>query len=194
METNYSSFKDFEKKLKRFGNNKIESGKSNSIKFENISGNLENNGFQELYAETNRYAFQFSLSDICCRYLKFRKHESYIKRKQFFDDATSILDYYTDAIVYLKKMLEIEIIKYYLFTKEERKLVGILSNPDFLSLDREYIEKKIETGYQKDRFTLNNMDEIFTKILKDGRNNMLSNKLLQLVQLGNHKLFYSDQI
>ena len=194
METNYSSFKDFEKKLKRFGNNKIESGKSNSVKFENISGNLENNCFQELYAETNRYAFQFSLSDICCRYLKFRKRESYIKRKQLFDDATSILDYYTDAIVYLKKMLEIEIIKYYLFTKEERKLVSILSNPDFLSLDREYIEKKIETGYQKDRFTLNNMDEIFTKILKDGRNNMLSNKLLQLVQLGNHKLFYSDQI
>jgi len=91
-------------------------------------------------------------------------------------------------------MLEIEIIKYYLFSKEERKLISIISNHDFIELDKNRIYKKIEVKYQKDKFYLNNIEDLLTKLLVNARDNKQSNKLLQLVQIGNHKLFYSEDI
>jgi hypothetical protein len=196
-----TSVKGIDTKLKKLEMKKREENErfnNDPIIFDELSKDIDKDQyFKEFNSNIKDTAFVYSLSDILCRIFKAScsKHSHEYKiRKKYFDDATSILEYYTDSITYFKKMLEIEIIKYYLFTKEERKLISIIANPDFIDLDRDHIHKKIELEYQEDRFYTSNMDDIFTKVLKDGRNNSSSNKILQLVQTGNHKLFYSDDI
>ncbi len=196
-----SPFIEKEFKLKEIELKKSEENQrfnNDPIIFESLSKDIDmDKCLNEYITEIKKTVFTYSLSDICCKFWKIRSSQhklEYENRKKFFYDAYSILEYYTDSITYFKKMLEIEIIKYYLFSKEERRLISIISNPDFINLDKNHIYKKINMEYEQDRFYLSHLDELLNKILKDGRNNSNNNKLLQLVQLGNHKLFNSDEI
>jgi hypothetical protein len=54
------------------------------------------------------------------------------------------------------------------------------------------MEKKISHFYENDRFINNQIDEIVTNVLQESRNYTTKNRLLQLVQLGNHTLFEDE--
>ncbi len=156
----------------------------------------KNNNLQEKIKDIRKNAFEYSLHDLCCGSIRklCSKNVDFIERQKLFEHSSSLIDFYTDQIFFFKKMFEIEIIKFFLFSKEERKLVSILSNPDLIELDPKFFSRKIEAEYQENKIFNQNLDELFTKLLKEGRNNSSSNKLFELVREGNFKLFYSEDI
>jgi hypothetical protein len=82
--------------------------------------------------------------------------------------------------------MEIDIIKFYLFTKKQRKLISILSSPDF-SVNQEEMYERIKHQYR--RFDLENFENKVDLILRDSLNEARHdnnfNKLIQIVQNGN---------
>ncbi len=64
-------------------------------------------------------------------------------------------------------MIEIDIIKHYLFTSNERKLISILSNPDYTKIDSSVILKRIEDEYKPKRYIPGRLDEILKEVLDE---------------------------
>ena len=129
----------------------------------------------------NKHGFRQNWTDFICSCKKKQKI-----RENFFLNACSLYYYYLDITTYFKKMMEIDIIKFYLFSKSERNLISILSNPDF-SVNKEEFERKLELQYKKfneEKFE-NRVEFILKNVLNEGRNNAFSNKLMKLIQNGN---------
>ena len=138
--------------------------------------------------KVKQLGFSFKLSDIlfsCCKNDKIRLREKY------YLDAVSLYNYNLDITTYFKKMTEIEIIKYYLFTENERNLISVISNPDF-SHNQEEMKIKLNNQYKK--FKLENFEDKLDILLKnviveERRNGNNNNKLLKLIKNGNQTLF-----
>ena len=65
-------------------------------------------------------------------------------------------------------MIEIDIIKYYIFTKDERKIVSVISNPDLANTDKEGIIRKISLEYTgKYDKIVNKMEDNLKNVLQD---------------------------
>jgi len=152
---------------------------------------------EELNDTIREYGFAYSLSDFCCKCLNCLSldSEGMKKKKMYFYNGDSILDYYLDVVTYFKKMIEIEIIKYYIFTKDERKIVSVISNPDLANTDKDNIIRKINLEYSsKYDKVVSKMEDNLKNVLQDARNKSSTNKLLQLVQMGNDKLIDTADI
>ena len=88
-------------------------------------------------------------------------------------------------------MTEIEIIKYFLFTENERDLISVLSNPDF---SHQYEQMNIKLNNQYRKLKIENFEDrieiLLKKVIIDGRRNGNNkNNLLKLIQNGNQILF-----
>jgi hypothetical protein len=137
--------------------------------------------------EAKEYGYNLELTEIYCKCLKSKR--SMIKEKYFLN-ACSLYDYYLDITTYFKKMMEIDIIKFFLFSHSERKLVSILSNPDF-TVDKEEILEKLKHQYRPfdaEKFEFK-AEMILKDVLKEGRDKTQVNKLLKMVQNGNQIIF-----
>ena len=83
--------------------------------------------------------------------------------------------------------MEVDIIKYFLFIKNERTLISILSNPD-IQMNEYIIQEKLNSHYKeinKENFEIR-IDNLLKEVMEEGRNRKDSNKLFQLIQNGNH--------
>jgi len=116
-----------------------------------------------------------SLFEYCCTWCNFKCCKDTQKRKIIFRNATHLCYYYLDITTFFKKMMEIDIIKYYLLDESERKLTSIIANPD---LGNDYSEKvlnKLRDEYDYERFYkeefMNNLKSILPKIVAVSRNN-----------------------
>ena len=117
-------FKIEKSEEKRFNNDPIDFQKNEKIEERDVQ---RENKRQDLLA----HGFDYSLNDICCGCWK----KDIDKKKKYFDNACSVLYYYMDVITYIKKMIEIDIIKDYLFSKDEIKLISFISNPNFADIE-----------------------------------------------------------
>jgi hypothetical protein len=109
-----------------------------------------------------------------------------------FDKAILMYYYYMDVSTYFRKMIEIDIIKYFLFSLNERKLISIIANPDFSTIEKDTILAKLNEQHDKDKFIKDfdrNIDPILKEVLEEARNKSKINKLLQLVKNGSHSLY-----
>lgn len=114
------------------------------------------------------------------------------KENPNFEKALSLYYYYMDVSTYFRKMVEVDIIKYFLFSINERKLISIISNPDFSTIEKEVIYSKLNEQHDKSKYIKDfdkYLDPILKEVLMEGRNNKEVNKLLRLVQNGNHTLY-----
>ena len=171
--------------------------KSEDNKFDNDPINYEKNE-KQLETDEERvkkktdmleFGFKYTLSDICCGCLN---KDTITKKKKYFDTANSVLLYYMDIITYIKKMIEIDIIKNYLFNKDEVRLISFISNPDFADADQAQVVKMIESEYQEAKFKKLYIENTLKNVLEKARNNSETNKLLYLVQKGNRKLIDTE--
>ncbi len=139
-------------------------------------------------------AFKYNLWDYICPFImkKISNKNKYEKKKLFFNCALSKLEFYTDAITFLKKMIEIDIIKHFLFTFNERKLISILFNPDYTTSDVSVIFKRIEDEYKPKRYNPERLDSVLKEVLDTSRNKEGTMRLFQLIQLGNHNIILSQ--
>jgi hypothetical protein len=135
----------------------------------------------------NDHGYILNFWDVYCKCLKTNKR---ISKEKYFFNAISFYHYFLDVTTYFKKMIEIEIIKFCLFSKNEIKLISILSNPDF-TINSEEMEEKLKYQYKKFDKSLfeGKIEMVLRDVLKEGRNNNEVNKLLQIVQNGNQILF-----
>jgi hypothetical protein len=148
---------------------------------------------EKINEEAESNAFKYTLWDrLCPCVMKISNNEIFEKKRMFFECASSKLDFYTDAITFLKKMIEIDIIKHYLFTLSERKLINIISNPDYTSNGEKLILTRIKNEYKHKKYNPERLDEILKDVLDGSRNKDATNKLLQIIQQGNHKIINSD--
>ncbi len=109
-----------------------------------------------------------------------------------FDKALLMYYYYMDVSTYFRKMMEIDIIKFFLFSLNERKLISIIANPDFSTIEKDIILAKLNEQHDKDRFIKDfdrNIDPILKDVIEEARNKSGINKLLQLVKNGSHSLY-----
>ena len=136
------------------------------------------------YVNINGYYMTFS--EVYCRCFK----KTRILRENYFSNACSLYYYYLDVTTYFKKMMEIDIIKYFLFTKNERSLISIISNPDF-TIDEEEMNQKLKSQYREfnKEYFEHKIEVILKDVLKEGRNRNGVNKLMQLIQNGNQVVF-----
>lgn len=184
-----------EVKMEMNKQNENERFDNDPITFEKLNKDIEADMKREdLNNDIEEFGFKYSLADFMCKCFEslLPNHQNLQKKKKYFESANSILDYYMDAITFFKKMIEIDIIKYYLFTRDERRLIGIISNPDFAEIEKDRINKRIDDEYKADRFAMSNMEETLKNVLNDARNKSKTNKLFQLVQLGNMKAIFDD--
>lgn len=144
--------------------------------------------------EADKTAFKFDFWDNVCPFLikKLSNKNKYDKKRQFFEGALSKLEYYTDGITFLKKMIEVDIIKHYLFSTNERKLLSILANPDYTKTEESIILKRIEDEYKPKKYIPERLDDILKEVLDESRNKEGTIRLLQLIQLGNHNIINSQ--
>lgn len=109
-----------------------------------------------------------------------------------FEKAIYMYYYYMDVSTYFRKMMEIDIIKYFLFSLSERKLISIIANPDFSSIDKDILFLKLNEQHDKDKFIKDfdkNIDPILKEVMGEARNKTETNKLIQLVKNGSHSLY-----
>jgi len=149
--------------------------------FNNYVKFLESNDEKAKIAKEE--GFDLSIYDIYCRCLKDDKQRI---KQEYFIGAIYMYDYYLDITTFFKKMMEVDIIKYYLFTRSERQLISIMSNPDF-SVGNEEIKGKLEMQYQKFDKT-NGIDAMLADVVEEARNRSGFNKLIQLIQNGNSNI------
>ena len=115
-----------------------------------------------------------------------------IKRKKYFDYANNLFDYYCDISVYFKKMMEIDIIKYYLFSKSERNLVSVIANPNFYLRNSSLFDDKLYHEYSASKYTVEfdrRIESVLNEVVHEGRNKKKVNKLIELIQIGNQDIF-----
>ena len=130
----------------------------------------------------NKHGFKLKFSDIFCKCSK-----KIIEREIFFSNACSLYFYYLDITTYFKKMMEVDIIKFFLFTKSERSLISIISNPD-IPISENLILGKLNSQYKDynhENFETK-IDLLLKDVLMDARDRKDSNKLFQLIQNGNN--------
>ena len=138
------------------------------------------------------------LSVSCCECFKMifcpclKNTKRMITRKKYFDYANNIFDYYTDISVYFKKMMEIDIIKYYLFSSNERNLISVIANPNFYLKNSNLFNEKLNHEYSENKYNLEfdrRIENVLNQVVHEGRNKTTTNKLLELVQNGNQEIF-----
>ena len=143
---------------------------------------------KETISDVKKFGFNLQFTDLlpkCC------KSKNTKKREKFFLDALSLYNYTLDITTYFKKMTEIEIIKYFLFTENERDLISVLSNPDF---SHQYEQMNIKLNNQYRKLKIENFEDrieiLLKKVIIDGRRNGNNkNNLLKLIQNGTQILF-----
>jgi len=131
--------------------------------------------------------FNINVSDICCLIFCCRS----IKKKQLiYETSESKFNYYMDLITYMKKMQEIDIIKYLLLDTDTLNLMNFISKPS-VSLTK----SKIETKEYKKFFNINeeaimldeqNIDSLkrsYLKIISKPQITYLEKRILELFDL-----------
>ena len=117
-------------------------------------------------------------------------------QKSLFKDSRAFINYYTDIAIYIQKMHEIDIIKYLLFGKTERKFISILANPESYLRAEILIKKELDIRYEervigsKDDEYLEDEEatEILSKTMRRARksnNSNISNISKKLIKLLN---------
>ena len=140
--------------------------------------------------------FGYSLTDFFCKACVLSSSKRLIleKKKEYFNNACSLIDYYADSTTYIKKMIEIDIIKYYIFSKEERNLISIIGNPDFCDVNQSHSLKKIiERTQSNERIFTGNLEENLKKVVNLSRNNPSTYKLVQMIQKGGNVIFENNE-
>lgn len=104
------------------------------------------------------------------------------------EKARAFINYNMDIHVYLKKLLEIEIIKFCFMNTNERNAVNLLANPGESIQMKEKINSRLAEEYQninKIQAILELKDEhissVVETLMKDGRERKVSKRLLRLV-------------
>lgn len=193
-EKNYPDIKDYEKRqMDKTGDMK---GNSSSLELNiemrnrpftqhhlNIKlrqeGLIENN--EENILSKSKRPLNFNSFEIIWRYCPCKTKRQSLQNK-FYEKASKKMVYYFDIYSYIKKMQEIDIIKYLLLNKDQVKLFNFISRP---SVSMSYSDSDdIYQDIQKNRtnkMKIEELEEIINchKLLKD-TNEDLNNKLIYL--------------
>ncbi len=133
------------------------------------------------------YSFPFNICTKCCK-----NHST--KENDDLQNSLKFVNYYMDVHIYLKKMLELEIIKFCFFSKNEREVINLLVNPDENIESRDILKTKLDTEYNCRQSNNTNIDDIIKekmhanmqRLVEDGKERKVSKRLLKLVS--NEKL------
>ncbi len=129
------------------------------------------------------FYFDFNFFTRCCKPLNATQEKN-------LASAHSFVSYYMDVQIYLKKMLELELIKFCIFSKNEREILSYLVNPDpsieayFIDrkMDMEYFEnfsnKRTEQLMTKEK---GRMEDTMEKLMQDSKHRKISKRLMRLV-------------
>ena len=91
----------------------------NQVLFKDKDADNKINLLRDNLNKDAKFGLSYSLKDYCCGYLYLNsaKKLELNKKRKYFENSSTIIEYYTDSITYLRKMREI-VIKYYLFTEK----------------------------------------------------------------------------
>ena len=136
--------------------------------------------------ETNKdsYKLNFNYLTLCCK-------KGSTKEDEDFKNSCRFVNYYMDIQVYLKKMLELEVIKFCFFSKNEREAIKFIVNPDDKIDNYELIQRKINLEYNienknkdgtsRDDNIFKKMKEVMKNLVEDGVDRKVSKRLMKLI-------------
>ena len=133
------------------------------------------------FANLNIFQIFFSSLFFCVSKKNYRRY-------QIFKNAEKKIHYYLDIFTYVKKMQEIDLLKYCLFDEEQLNLFEFLSKPpykfteiDNYNIYKEFEDKQTKIGVLGKR-EINNLFNSYKKI-RDKKNLTFEDlKLLRLVK------------
>lgn len=123
----------------------------------------------------------------CCLCSNKKKNEKLKREKNLFNLAKSEILSTIDVINFLKKMREIDIMKYALFTLDEIKIVQFLTKPSYsLSLNRnDFPLNEMEQVFDFSKEKIEGLYNSFEKVYNDEK----SNKTENLLKLSSYELY-----
>ena len=123
----------------------------------------------------------------CCLCSNKKKNEKLEREKNLFNLAKSEILSTIDVINFLKKMREIDIMKYALFTLDEIKIVQFLTKPSYsLSLNRnDFPLNEMEQVFDFSKEKIEGLYNSFEKVYNDEK----SNKTENLLKLSSYELY-----
>jgi len=133
------------------------------------------------------------ISENCCEYFCCKKKsEDSDDRNRFYDDAKDMIDYYRDISVYTQKMIEVDIIKYLLFNKNERNVIKLLSNPELFFGVKEKIKYNLDEKYNIDFVNTEDIDikMCLKSVVEKSKIRGESKKMLKLIRTGIQKAMF----
>jgi len=119
------------------------------------------------------------------------KGDDSINQNKNYDDAKDILDYYTDINVFAQKMMEFDIVKYILFSKSERNLIQVISNPEIFTGIKERVSKEFKQRYDPEVSSLDfDLKPILKRVVEKAKESIESKRILKLIKGGFQNAFY----
>src|SRR5690606_34789442 len=96
---------------------------------------------------------QIIFSKICCCFTKWKK------RSKLFMDAENKINFYMDVLTYIKKMQEVDILKYLLLSPDQLDLFSFMTKPSVIVHE---IKNEVYKGFEEEqkRSLSLNRDEI----------------------------------
>ncbi len=114
---------------------------------------------------------------------------------RFFDNAKEIYNYYTDIGIFTQKMIENDIIKYILFSKNERIMLQMLSNPELFFGAKEKMRKIIIDFYDPEKSSLEEIDmkKSMSKVIEKAKERKESKRILKLIKCGLQNALFTEK-
>ena len=137
--------------------------------------------------QTSKNPFNITVGDICCLICCCRSIKN---KQQIYENSESKFNYYMDLITYMKKMQEIDIIKYLLLDIDTLNLMNFISKPS-VSLTKSLIETKEykkffninEDAVVLDEQNIDSMKKSYLKIISKPQISYLEKRILELFDL-----------
>jgi len=133
--------------------------------------------------EKSSFFFDFNMCTKCCK-------KANPKAIEHFENAKMFVNYYMDVQIFLKKMLEIEVIKFCFFSKNERDAINLIVNPNDTIDSKHVFINKLKQEYNlsenKDKSESNDnisekMKDVLEKLVDDGKDRKVSKRLIRLI-------------
>lgn len=155
----------------------------NEVKPLEIKNNTSNEHENMSKHEKSTFFFNFNLCTKCC-------HKADYKAVEHFENSKMFVNYFMDVQIFLKKMLEIEVIKFCFFSKNERDAINLIVNPNDTIDSKHVFINKLKQEYNlsenKDKSESNDnisekMKDVLEKLVDDGKDRKVSKRLIRLI-------------
>lgn len=174
---------------------KIDDNQGNNLRErlnESMLSDISN--IREIKVNKNPYLLKmtdFCKLIFCCKC----KSKSYTKKINIFNNAQTKFNYNLDLVTYMKKMQEIEILKYLILDKDTIHLMNFISKPSVCLSnstikDEEYqlFFENIKKTNSFDNQNIDNIKKSFDKLMKKPNLNDVEKRILKLFNLQIHEI------